>query len=229
MAASGSRRRVAPGSAPRPRPRRRNARLGTPKSAWFPALFVLLLAFVSGQTDDCASRVADALAPVPPEDVTPAMRAGLVTACEGVVAALAAPPAAAGVDQALREWTDAVRRLPRDSDAPLPAPTPSPVLEPRPRAPGSPLTGLTTPSALPTRVVTLDTADASRNGPAVSSSHDKGSWGADEKTPGSSREEKPKAPSAGATASLVVAGAGALVVVLAVAWPRSHGRARGGP
>ena len=181
---------------------------------------MLLLAFVSGQTDDCASRVADALAPVPPEDVTPAMRAGLVTACEGVVAALAAPPAAAGVDQALREWTDAVRRLPRDSDAPLPAPTPSPVLEPRPRAPGSPLTGLTTPSALPTRVVTLDTADASRN---------KGSSGADEKTPGSSREEKPKAPSAGAVASLVVAGAGVLVVVLAVAWPRSHGRARGGP
>jgi hypothetical protein len=157
------------------------------------------------------------------------MRVGLVTACEGVVAALAAPPAAAGVDQALREWTDAVRRLPRDSDAPLPAPTPSPVLEPRPRAPGSPLTGLTTPSTLPTRVVTLENADASRNGPVVSSSHDKGSSGADEKTPGSSREEKPKAPSAGAVASLVVAGAGVLVVVLAVAWPRSHGRARGGP
>ena len=191
---------------------------------------MLLLAFVSGQTDDCASRVADALAPVPPEDVTPAMRAGLVTACEGVVAALAAPPAAAGVDQALREWTDAVRRA-RDSDAPLPAPTPSPVLEPRPRAPGSPLTGLTTPDAVSTLVPTLESADARRNGLAVSSSFETGDARRDvEKTSGSRpREESAAAPSAGAVASLVVAGAGALVVAFAAAWPRICGRTVCGP
>jgi len=225
MAASGSRRRVAPGSAPRPRPRRRNARLGTPKSAWFPALFVLLLAFVSGETDDCASRVADALAPVPPEDVTPAMRAGLVEACEGVVAALAAAPAAAGVDQALRDWSEAVRRLPSDPDAPLPAPTPKPTPEPRPRAPGSALTGLTTPSALPTRVPTLENTDARRDGLAVSAS----SFERQKSEAGDGSDEKTKeAPSAAAAASFVVAGAGALVVVLAAAWPRGRGGARAG-
>ena len=107
MAPNGSRRLVACGPVPHTRSRRRNTRLGTPSKAWLTALCVLLFALpVSAasearQTDDCASRVASALAPVPPEDVTPAMRAGLVEACEGVVAALAAAPAAAGVDQAL--------------------------------------------------------------------------------------------------------------------------------
>lgn len=238
MVARGSERRVSPGTAPRPRPRRRNTLLGTPPSAGFPALGLLLLALTvsaaleAGQTDDdCASRVANALASVPPEEVTLTMRAGLVTACEGVVAALAAAPAAAGVDQALREWSESVRRLPRDPDSPLPAPTPTPVPEPRPRAPGSPLTGLTTPDAVSTLVPTLESADARRNGLAVSSSFETGDARRDvEKTSGSRpREESAAAPSAGAVASLVVAGAGALVVAFAAAWPRICGRTVCGP
>ena len=94
MAPNGSRRLVACGPVPHTRSRRRNTRLGTPSKAWLTALCLLLFALpVSAasearQTDDCASRVASALTPVPPEDVTPAMRAGLVEACEGVVAAL---------------------------------------------------------------------------------------------------------------------------------------------
>ena len=229
MAPNGSRRLVARGPVPRPRSRRRNTRLGTPSSAWLTALCLLLFALpVSAasearQTDDCASRVASALAPVPPEDVTPAMRAGLAEACEGVVAALAAAPAAAGVDQALRDWSEAVRRLPRDQDAPLPAPTPKPTPEPRPRAPGSALTGLTTPSALPTRVPTLENTDVRRDGLAVSAS----SFETQTSEAGDGRDEKTKeAPSAAAAASFVVAGA--LVVVLAAAWPRGRGGARAG-
>lgn len=229
MAPNGSRRLVARGPVPRPRSRRRNTRLGTPSSAWLTALCLLLFALpVSAasearQTDDCASRVASALAPVPPEDVTPAMRAGLAEACEGVVAALAAAPAAAGVDQALRDWSEAVRRLPTDPDAPLLAPTPKPTPEPRPRAPGSALTGLTTPSALPTRVPTLENTDARRDGLAVSAS----SFETQRSEAGDGRDEKTKeAPSAAAAASFVVAGA--LVVVLAAAWPRGRGGARAG-
>ena len=230
MAPNGSRRLVARGPVPRPRSRRRNTRLGTPSSAWLTALCLLLFALpVSAasearQTDDCASRVASALAPVPPEDVTPAMRAGLAEACEGVVAALAAAPAAAGVDQALRDWSEAVRRLPTDPDAPLLAPTPKPTPEPRPRAPGSALTGLTTPSALPTRVPTLENTDARRDGLAVSAS----SFETQRSEAGDGRDEKTKEAPSAAAASFVIAGAGALVVVLAAAWPRGRGGARAG-
>jgi hypothetical protein len=231
MAPNGSRRLVACGFVPHTRSRRRNTRLGTPSKAWLTALCLLLFALpVSAasearQTDDCASRVASALTPVPPEDVTPAMRAGLVEACEGVVAALAAAPAAAGVDPALRDGSEAVRRLPSDPDAPLPAPTPKPTPETRPRAPGSALTGLTTPSALPTRVPTLENTDARRDGLAVSAS----SFERQKSEAGDGSDEKTKeAPSAAAAASFVVAGAGALVVVLAAAWPRGRGGARAG-
>ena len=230
MAPNGSRRLVARGPVPRPRSRRRNTRLGTPSSAWLTALCLLLFALPDSaasearQTDDCASRVASALAPVPPEDVTPAMRAGLAEACEGVVAALAAAPAAAGVDQALRDWSEAVRRLPTDPDAPLPAPTPKPTPEPRPRAPGSALTGLTTPSALPTRVPTLENTDARRDGLAVSAS----SFETQRSEAGDGRDEKTKEAPSAAAASVVIAGAGALVVVLAAAWPRGRGGARAG-
>ena len=235
MVVSGSRRRIAPGTVPRPRPLHGNTLLGRPSSAAFPALCLLFLALhvssaleAEQADDDCAWRVANALAPVPLEQMTPAMRAGLMEACEGVVAALAAAPAAAGVDQALREWSESVRRLPRDPDSPLASPTPKPVPEPRPRAPGSPLTGLTTPEIVSTRVpALLESADERRNGPAMSSSFDTGETREDE----DNEEEKKSAatPSAGAVASLVVAGAGALVVVFAATWPRSRERARVGP
>ena len=128
MAASGSRRRVAPGSAPRPRPRRRNARLGTPKSAG-PRAVCAAPRLRLGPNGRLRLTRRGRSAPVPPEDVTPAMRAGLVTACEGVVAALAAPPRPPAWTRRSASGPDAVRRT-RDSDAPLPAPT----LEPRSRA-----------------------------------------------------------------------------------------------
>lgn len=174
-------------------------------------------------TSECFLRVTRALETVPPAEVTAEMRDTLLTACEGVAAALAAAPDdISSVDalaaEALQRWNEVIQDIP--SDGPSSSPTPKPTPEPRPRAPQYPVTGTTgddrSVDTLSRNTLSSD-ADA-ETGSKVSIVN--GGPGSD----GPDKTEKP--PSAASVVSLCIIAVASVVALTALCVPSPFRRAK---